>query len=672
MKCTLHAKVPDPKSKPQAKSAESTAMEAPFISDEEWDPATEFADVLPKIAKLLDGSADVDDLKDFLRCLCHPRVCQQRYIDVKLYEHCTTPREIIFTLVPQYINFMHTHLLWQIVKKFGNDQSKTLLKCYENNFPRNRPLKRMRDPISDEKTEDCPGSKKIKITCDGGTNVDNTTSEDVEMIRQGVSRNTGIDESMIVYANQKTGSVVFTFLIPETVVSFFSDLDEDSQRDLANYGIISIEVNGLIIDVQFLQPKTKTGTSTYTTAGIKRIPLTHDSQKATHCNLEFRQLISEVETLLAESVEANEFKEFLQSFSHILYPEAQYIDPNVLKDAESISQILTALQPQVINFLNCGVILKAIDAFGIEIPSAFQLYRNRFPPHTKLSALPDPLSEEELSEFRGFQKQRVTCSGGSGIEWTLGDVHIVKEAVEKATGIDQDFIIYAYWEAGFAIHQFTFLIPKSISGIVRELCEEDLIILAEKGVQKLEIDYDTVAENIQKLYTELPQNEVLLTAVDKMVAESFVFKHDFSEEQMNEEEISHLKDPIASTVKTFECDFSEEEMSEEVISHLKYLITNTPKGHLKKICSDNFLKKFSTMMGNWKDLAPYLGISEDLEEHYQQNEEEQIYVALLTWKEIDINLATYERLVECLLTHGHIDDAKALLLQLQGQQQQFV
>ena len=77
-------------------------------------------------------------------------------------------------------------------------------------------------------------------------------------------------------------------------------------------------------------------------------------------------------------------------------------------------------------------------------------------------------------------------------------------------------------------------------------------------------------------------------------------------------------------------------------------------------------------MGNWKDLAPYLGISEDLAENYQGKEEEQIYVALLTWKKVDVNLATYERLVECLLTHGHIGDAKALLLQLQGQQQQFV
>ena len=648
MKSTLHAKVPDPESQLQAKSAESTAMETPFISDEEWDPATEFADVLPKIAKLLDGSADVDDLKDFLRCLCHPRVCQQRYIDVKFYEHCTTPREIIFTLVPQYINFMHTHLLWQIVKKFGNDQSKTLLKYYENNFPHNRPLKRMRDPISDEKIQDCPGSKKIKVTYDGDTNVDNTTSKDVETIRQGISMKTGIDECMIVYANQKPGSVIFTFLIPETVVSSFSDLDEDGQRDLANYGIISIEVNGLIIDVQFVQPETKTGTSTYTTAGIKRIPLTHDAQKATECNSEFRQLISEVETLLAESVDANKLKNFLQSFNHILYPEAQYIDPSALKDAESIPQIFTILQPHVINFLNWGIVSKVVDEFGIEITSAFQLYNSRFSPYTKLSTLPDPLSEEDLLEFKGFQKLRVTCSGDHRLEWTLGDVQAVKEAMEIATGIDQDFIVYAYWEGGFTTH-FTFLIPKAISGIFGELCEEDLAILAEKAVLKLEIDYDTVVDNIQNLIKQLPQTVALVRGENRMSVKIF-----------------GLENFIAK----------DEQLSEEQFSHLNNLISNVPIGKLDKVCSNDFLRVFAKKMGSWKDLAPYFGINDwninRLAETYPEDEDKQKLKALMCWKQIDVNSATYERLLECLLMHGHFDGARELLLHFQGQQQQIV
>ena len=386
--------------------------------DEEWDPPTEFAVMLAAVTELLDKSANVKQLKRFLKFLSHPRT-QKRYIDVKLYEHCNTPGEIIEVLHPQYINFMHTHLLRRIVNHFGDERSKTLLQRYEDNFPRKKPLKRMRDPIPDEKTEDCQGSTKMRIMYEGDTNVNTTTMEDVERVQKVIEKNTKIDRIVIVYANQTTGSVVFTFLIPETVVSSFSDLDEDSQRDLADHGILRIEVNDLVIDLQSLQKeimtdklqaetkigtsqaetigvsqmetkidasqevlKAKTNISTYTISGVKRVPLTQDSPIATHCNSEFQKFISEVGISLAESVETDELKEFLQSFGHILYPEAQYIDSRLLKDAGSIHHIFTALQPHVINFLNWGVLWKVIDTFNSREISAFQSYTSKFPPHT--------------------------------------------------------------------------------------------------------------------------------------------------------------------------------------------------------------------------------------------------------------------------------------------------
>ena len=117
-------------------------------------------------------------------------------------------------------------------------------------------------------------------------------------------------------------------------------------------------------------------------------------------------------------------------------------------------------------------------------------------------------------------------------------------------------------------------------------------------------------------------------------------------------------------------------MSEEDFSHLNDLITRTPADKLQEVCSNDFLKVFAKKMGSWKDLAPYFGINqwdlEDLAEWYPGDEEEQKYVALLNWKRIDVNSATYERLLECLLTHGHIDDGERLLLHFHGQQQWFV
>ena len=122
-----------------AETAES--KESLSISDdEEWDPPTEFAVMLAAVTELLDNSANVKQLKRFLTFLSHPRT-QKRYIDVKLYEHCNTPGDIIQMLHPEYINFMHTHLLRRIVYHFGDEQSKTLLKQYEDNFPRKKPLK---------------------------------------------------------------------------------------------------------------------------------------------------------------------------------------------------------------------------------------------------------------------------------------------------------------------------------------------------------------------------------------------------------------------------------------------------------------------------------------------------------------------------------------------------
>ena len=665
----------------------SIPMEQRLVSDEEWDPPTEFADVLTKIAKQLNKTADVEDLKDFLEFLCHPHTVQ-RYANMKLYSQCVTPRDIIKAFFPQYINFMNTHFLKRIVRKFGNEQSITLLRQYEDNFPCKKPLKRMRDPLTLEEMEDCHGSKRLKIVCNGDTN--DSTREDVERVRQIISKNMGIDDSMIIYAHQTAGSVIFTFLIPEMVVSSFINLDEDSQMDLVKNGILRIEVNNVVIDLQSLQPETKVHTSqaeantntlqpeiktdtslaetstntsqpetdtdtsqaetrnyvsTYTRSGMKRVPLTHDSPKAAHCNFEFQQLISDVGTSLAETVEVSQLKEFLQGFSHILYPESQYIDPSVLNNADSIFHIFTALQPQFINFLNWGILRKTADAFDIEIAP---VYKIRLPSDTPLSTLPDPQSEKEISEFKIVQKLRVTRGGGSGIEWTLADVQAVKEAMEKATGIDQDFIIYAYWEGGFSTHQFIFLIPKCISVIFGELCEEDLAILAGIGIQRLEVDYHTVADNIHELY---PQTIAPIRTHNRMRTKNFGLEYFIPEDEA-------------------------ERMSEEDFGHLNDLITNIPASKFQETCSNDVLKVLAEKMGRWKELAPYLGINQwdldDLAAMYPGDEQEQRYVALLNWKSIDVNSATYERLVECLLTHGHVGDAKELLLYFQGQQLQFV
>ena len=141
---------------PTFKTAESEKL---IISYEELDLCGQFSVMLTEVSKLLNESADVESLKDFLKFFCHPHT-GQRYIDSKLYEHCKTPREIIEALFPRYIHFMHTDFLRVIVNMFGNERSKTLLKQYEDIFPQKKPLKRLHDPVSDEETDAFSGTKK--------------------------------------------------------------------------------------------------------------------------------------------------------------------------------------------------------------------------------------------------------------------------------------------------------------------------------------------------------------------------------------------------------------------------------------------------------------------------------------------------------------------------------
>ena len=283
----------------QKKAQESEETQS--ISEEEWKQATKFTVMLAKVAKLLDESADVEDLKKFLKFFCHPRTCHQ-YVDITLYEHCSTPAEIIEALFPHYIHYMHTDFLRQIVNEFGNEQSKALLKQYEDNFPRKKPLKRMCDPLSDEEINAFTGTKRIKIKTDGDTNVDTTTMEDVERVQQTISKSTGIDRSMIVYANQTPGSVIFTFLIPETMVSSFSDLDECSQKDLADCGILSVEVNDVVILLE--------GQSS-----SKPCP---DPRERHQLSRGFAVMFADVVNHVDGSVDMHRLRDFLDSYSHPL------------------------------------------------------------------------------------------------------------------------------------------------------------------------------------------------------------------------------------------------------------------------------------------------------------------------------------------------------------------
>ena len=601
------------------------AVECPSdgSDDEGWDLSTRFAAMFGDVIELFNQTLQVEKLRRFLGNLSHPRTPMKSYIDPKLYEKCSSTAEVLDTLCPQYINFMHTSLLRRIVRIYGTEDIKKLLHEYEDSLPRKQPLKRLGHPLSDEDIEGAIGVKRLKVVYDKrGASVETTTMEDIESFQDAIERNTGIDRVVIVYAKQTPGSVIFTFLIPDSVATVFSDLTIDNRKDLAGSGIQSLEVDGVVVDLNL---------STYTAAGIKRVPL-KQSPETVKWNHHFEQFTSKFESELLE--EPNKLKEFLLNQSHILYPEFKYINTRLLSVAASVEEIFSALSPQYMNYLNWSLLLQIADTFNPQSRHTIEEYTSQFPPSIQLTSLPDPLSEEEIVELHGVKRLTVTCGGG-GSDWTLGDVWLVQEVLEKATGIDRGFLPFANWEPSYSLHDFTFLIPTSAVGILEELCKEDLEILANCGIRSIDIDYCLVL-TISKETDEVAQLPIQVQDETRVRTKDFGLEHLIPEDKMNREELSHLTN----------------------------LITSTPPGKLQKKCLDEDLHDLAKSMQSWKDLAPYFGVNEwrveELEENYP-NEDDQKYLALLCWKRMDPSTATYEGLVECLLRHGHVRDAGYLL-----------
>ena len=589
------------------------SKEAQSISKEKWKQATKFTVMLGKVAKLLDKSADVEELKKFLKFFCHPQTCQ-RYVDIKLYDHCNTPAEIIEALFPLHIHYMHTEFLRQIVNEFGDKQAEALLNQYEETFPHKKPLKRMCDPLSDEEINAFAETKRIKIKMDGDANVDTTTMEDVKRVQHTISKTTRIDKSMLVYANQTPGSVIFTFLIPETMVSCFSDLDEDSQKDLADHGILSVEVNGVMI-----LPKGQSSSKPHP-----------DPRERQQLSREFSVMFADIVNHLDGSVDMARLKDFLDWYSHPLYPEQPYFDSKIYKGVGTSKQLIQSLYPQFINFMHYYLLEDIVERFGCNVAKELlQQFTNQYyDPNRKIKDLPDPITDSEIEQFRSTEKLKVQVKGNAVVE-IIGKV---QKALEKASGVKQAVIAYAFYDPDCIL---TFLIPECILHIFHELNTEDLTILADSGVMSLECK-QMVIENIQQHYT---------AKVD--VHDSGLLTKPIGLEY-------HLQQRAA-------------EMTSERCSHLLKMLGSVERKRLNDACSETFLRTFAKDLQDWKKLASYFYIHEwNIEElvYNYSDENDQKYQALMCWKRAAKSTATYYNLLESLILHGKAEEVEALLQRL--------
>ena len=165
---------------------------------------SEFATTFAKLAEILNTSVDVSKLKEFLNSYSHPLYPEQHYIDPKLYSGATTTKEVLESLFPQYINYIHYYLLEEIVEVFGCDRAKEVLQYYTSQvYSRKRKLNDLPGPITDEEIKQFRDMKRLKVQVEGDRS--DVTVENLGELQKALEEATGIKRAVITYAFYEPG-----------------------------------------------------------------------------------------------------------------------------------------------------------------------------------------------------------------------------------------------------------------------------------------------------------------------------------------------------------------------------------------------------------------------------------------------------------------------------------
>ena len=361
-----------------------------------------------------------------------------------------------------------------------------------------------------------------------------------------------------------------------------------------------------------------------------------DPRESHHLSREFAATFPKIANILNTFVQVSELKTFLENYCHPLYPEQLYIDPKIYRDASTTEQVMKSLVPQHINYMHYFLLEDIVLTFECNrakevLQQYIEYIEQKNNKKRKLEDLPGPITNGEIEQFHGTKRLKVEVKEDT-LDATVEIIGEVQDALEMATGVDRAVIVYAYDDPGSIL--LTFLIPGSILHIFHELNTEDLTILANSGVIKLEVD-EMVIDNIQQYSTV------------KVAADS-----DKSTKQAG---LEYYLQQRAT------------EMTSERYSFLLKMLGYVDPKILNDFCSEEFLKRLSKDIQDWKKLAPYFSIQEWYIEELvckYPNEDDQKYQALLCWKRAVRSTATYYNLLKSLLLHGKVDEVEALLQRL--------
>ena len=336
-------------------------------------------------------------------------------------------------------------------------------------------------------------------------------------------------------------------------------------------------------------------------------------------------------------VEPRKLKAYFSCLCHPLWPDEPCVQSRLYESAATSSEIIQNLFPKLINYQNTGLLRQIVVRFGCDkCKAALQEYLQHYSKFTdkKLCNMPNAVSDEELDRATGVKRLRVETNMKLE-EATIADTETVQKVLGQATGLDPYFIIPAQHTTGSLI--LTFVVPESVCKIFCELCEEDLEILANCKVTRLQIE-DCVIENIHEYCTNKDWEKVLSLCTDHP-------------------DITAKGIDLVLLLKKKLLQYTQ-------YAHLENLLATIPQGNLHRVCSDTFLQRLAPTIGNWIELAPYLGITVSTVQQITlqyQSIEEQTYQALLQWKQLYKKNATHEGLVEFLVRHTPLSTVEAAL-----------
>ena len=364
-----------------------------------------------------------------------------------------------------------------------------------------------------------------------------------------------------------------------------------------------------------------------------------DPRKGHHLSAKFAKMLDIVGNKLNECTSVDVLKRFLKHYCHPLYPEKLYVEPQVYCNAETVADVVSSLVPKYINYIHYYTLEVIVLEFGDKkCKECFQEYEHFFQRSVrKLRDHPAPVTDEEIEHFRDQKRLRVTISD-DGDTTTLPKLHTVQNSIQQATGVSQAGQVYAHQDPGNSV-TFTLLIPDCVVQLFHELCDEDLTLLANADITRIQVENLEIA-GISKYTTKVKAAQKTSSLSKKSLRE-------------------------VPDVSIFEYYLKErQDISSQQCCDLIAMLKSVPDKRLNEVCSEQLLLEFSKNIEDWEKLAPFLGMQDVYHDEFRARYpgvDEQSYQLLLFWKRRVGSMAIYCHLLETIILHGTGQEVRALI-----------